>query len=217
MTYSLKALSSLKDIAKEDWDRCANPMQSANPLKKNQSVRFDPFVSYDFLFALEQSQSACPETGWAPYHLVLSHEEKGVCGVVAMYLKNHSQGEYVFDYAWADAFERAGGNYYPKLQVSVPFTPATGRRLLIADTDLHDEVREHLLAGIIQVSEKLGVSSVHLTFLDKAQFDETGKLGFLQRTHNQFHWVNNDYEDFDDFLSQLSSKKRKNIKNLSFD
>ena len=129
-----------------------------------------------------------------------------------MYLKNHSQGEYVFDYSWADAFERAGGRYYPKLQCSVPFTPATGRRLLTRPDIDDPDLEKYLLSGMMQVAEKMDVSSVHVTFADKAQWRLMGGMGFLQRTHNQFHWQNDGYGSFDDFLSALSSKKRKNIR-----
>jgi predicted N-acyltransferase len=129
-----------------------------------------------------------------------------------MYLKNHSQGEYVFDYSWADAFERAGGRYYPKLQVSVPFTPATGRRLLTRPDIDDPDLPKYLAAGMMQVAEQLEVSSVHITFAEKSQWELLGEMGFLQRTHNQFHWQNDGYETFDDFLAALSSKKRKNIR-----
>lgn len=129
-----------------------------------------------------------------------------------MYLKSHSQGEYVFDYSWADAFERAGGRYYPKLQVSVPFTPATGRRLLVKTDTGDPDLEKYLLSGMMQVSEQMEVSSVHVTFADKDQWQIMGDLGFLQRTHNQFHWQNDGYTSFDDFLAALSSKKRKNIR-----
>lgn len=129
-----------------------------------------------------------------------------------MYLKSHSQGEYVFDYSWADAFERAGGRYYPKLQVSVPFTPATGRRLLVKTDTGDPDLEKYLLSGMMQVSEQMEVSSVHITFATKQQWQLMGELGFLQRTHNQFHWQNDGYGSFDDFLGALSSKKRKNIR-----
>jgi len=129
-----------------------------------------------------------------------------------MYLKSHSQGEYVFDYSWADAFERAGGRYYPKLQVSVPFTPATGRRLLVKTDTGDPDLEKYLLSGMMQVSEQMEVSSVHITFATRQQWQLMGELGFLQRTHNQFHWQNDGYSSFDDFLAALSSKKRKNIR-----
>lgn len=129
-----------------------------------------------------------------------------------MYLKSHSQGEYVFDYSWADAFERAGGRYYPKLQVSVPFTPATGRRLLVRTDTGDPDLEKYLLSGMMQVSEQMEVSSVHITFATRQQWQLMGELGFLQRTHNQFHWKNDGYNSFEDFLAALSSKKRKNIR-----
>ncbi|MFT7220349.1 MAG: putative N-acyltransferase, partial [Candidatus Azotimanducaceae bacterium] len=165
--------------------------------------------------SLERSGSAVAQTGWAPYHLALENDEGEMLGVVPMYLKNHSQGEYVFDYSWADAFERAGGRYYPKLQISVPFTPATGRRILTqpqAEIETHRTLDKTMIQGMMEVAEKLGTSSVHMTFADKSQWDMMGEAGFLQRTHNQFHWQNNGYGSFDDFLGDLSSKKRKNIR-----
>jgi uncharacterized protein len=173
---------------------------------------FDPFLSYAFLSALESSGSAVAQTGWAPYHLVLEDSDEIPVGVVPMYLKSHSQGEYVFDYAWADAFERAGGRYYPKLQVSVPFTPATGRRLLVRPDVTDPDLEKYLISGMMQVAEKMEVSSVHVTFADKNQWQGMGEMGFLQRTHNQFHWQNDGFASFDDFLAALSSKKRKNIR-----
>ena len=202
------ACEGIHEISQQDWDACANPGRSG----ADTGIPFDPFLSHAFLSALEQSHSAVAETGWAPYHLALEHETKGVVGVVPMYLKSHSQGEYVFDYSWADAFERAGGRYYPKLQVSVPFTPATGRRLLTRPDAEDPELEKYLLSGLMQVAEQMEVSSVHITFSDKHQWDKMGELGFLQRTHNQFHWKNDNYSNFDDFLAALSSKKRKNIK-----
>lgn len=161
---------------------------------------------------MEQSDSAVAATGWAPYHLSLEDEQGGIWGVLPMYLKSHSQGEYVFDHQWADAFERAGGRYYPKLQVSVPFTPATGRRLLTRPDAEDPDLEKYLMSGMMQVAEQMDVSSVHVTFSDKGQWQIMGEMGFLQRTHNQFHWQNDGYGSFDDFLNALSSKKRKNIR-----
>lgn len=207
MTFSIKAVSSIEEIGQSAWDAVANPA-----LRQPEcGVPFDPFLSYNFLAALEQSGSAVAETGWAPYHLALEDEDK-ILGVIPMYLKSHSQGEYVFDYNWADAFQRAGGRYYPKLQIAVPFTPATGRRILTGASDQSHEYNEYLLSGVMQVAEKLSVSSVHVTFATKDQYEQMGKLGFLQRTHQQFHWLNDNYADFDDFLGALSAKKRKNIR-----
>ncbi len=204
----MKTCAGISEIGQARWDACANPaasgVQVAGP--------YDPFLSYNFLSALEASDSAVARTGWAACHLALEHEADGLVGVVPMYLKGHSQGEYVFDYSWADAFERAGGRYYPKLQISVPFTPATGRRLLVRKDTGDPELEKYLLSGMMQVSEKMEVSSVHITFANREQWDLMGELGFLQRTQNQYHWQNDGYGCFDDFLSVLSSRKRKNIR-----
>lgn len=200
-SYTIRACPTLAEIGQANWDACANP----------SGLAYNPFLSYSFLNALEQSHSAVAETGWAPYHLALESDQ-GLLGVAPMYLKSHSQGEYVFDHGWADAFERAGGHYYPKLQLAVPFTPATGRRLLTKQTETSAEPEKCLLAGVMQVAQKLDVSSVHITFADKSQWQTMGELGFLQRTHNQFHWQNPGYACFDDFLADLSAKKRKNIR-----
>ncbi|MDG1835802.1 MAG: GNAT family N-acetyltransferase [Pseudomonadales bacterium] len=209
MSYTLTACNDIAEIGQEAWDACANP---ASSLYLPEQVQFDPFISYSFLHAIEKSRSAVAETGWAPYHLLLEDDVGKAAGVVPMYLKSHSQGEYVFDYSWADAFERAGGKYYPKLQIAVPFTPATGRRLLVSDSADAESIQEYLLGGVTQVAEKVGVSSVHITYAEKAQWEKMGSLGFLQRTHQQFHWQNQQFSSFDDFLAALSSKKRKNIK-----
>jgi len=209
MSYSLTACNDIAEIGRDRWDDCANPVVAKTSLPL---VPFDPFVSFDFLHALEQSGSAVAETGWAPYHLLLEDGDGRACGIVPMYLKSHSQGEYVFDYSWADAFERAGGQYYPKLQIAVPFTPATGRRLLVPEHPDAEKIQQYLLGGVTQVAEKLDVSSVHITYADKAQWETMGSFGFLQRTHQQFHWQNQGFASFDEFLAALSSKKRKNIK-----
>ena len=206
--YTLKACAGIEEIGQASWNACANPLREGI----DTDMPFDPFVSYQFLHALEKSDSAVARTGWAPYHLALEHDTRGIVGVVPMYLKSHSQGEYVFDYSWADAFERAGGRYYPKLQVSVPFTPATGRRLLARPDVADPDLEKYLISGMMQVAEQLEVSSVHVTFADQQQWQQMGELGFLQRTHNQFHWQNHGYQTFEDFLSDLSSKKRKNIR-----
>lgn len=205
MTYSIKAYAGIGEIGQAAWDACANPSIDGSSCP---DLPFDPFLSYAFLHALEKSGSAVAETGWAPYHLALENDEGSIKGVVPMYLKSHSQGEYVFDYSWADAFERAGGRYYPKFQCSVPFTPATGRRLLTTST----EYEEYLVSGMMQVAEKMKVSSIHVTFAEQEQWARMGKMGFLQRTDKQFHWHNDNYCSFEDFLAQLSSKKRKNIR-----
>jgi len=176
---------------------------------------YNPFNSHAFFDALEKSGSADRTTGWLAQHMVMEHEIDGelkVTGILPCYLKNHSQGEYVFDHGWADGFERAGGNYYPKLQAATPFTPATGRRLLVG-YDENSARRQLLLAGgLQQVCEQLEVSSAHITFLPNDEWEALGKAGYLQRTDQQFHWLNDGYENFDQFLDVLSSRKRKNIR-----
>jgi uncharacterized protein len=194
-----RILNAIDEIDATVWDACAIPSN----LPRN------PFLSHAFLHALEASGSATRKTGWRPYHLVLE-DAGGVLGIVPMYLKSHSQGEYVFDQAWADAWHRAGGRYYPKLQVSIPFTPATGRRLLVREPN--PEIERVLLEACAQVAEQTGVSSLHITFLPEAQWRLAAESGYLQRIDQQFHWCNQDYASFDEFLADLASKKRKNLK-----
>ena len=198
----IKVFPDIREIGQNRWDKCAAPKGST----------FDPFTSYSFLRALEESKSACSESGWSPCHLGLESSSGELLGIVPSYLKSHSQGEYVFDYAWADAFERAGGRYYPKLQISIPFTPVTGRRLLVSDRVDSKGLETELAQGLLTLADRLKASSVHLTFLEKEQWQGLSKLGFLQRTHSQFHWENRDYRSFSEFLDSLASKKRKNIK-----
>ena len=172
--------------------------------------RTTPFLRHAFLKSLEDSGSATARTGWQPFHLALEAGQQ-LLGVVPLYMKGHSQGEYVFDYAWADAWHRAGNEYYPKLQGSVPFTPATGRRLLAAP-DAPEDTAELLLGACMQVAEQTEVSSVHFTFMPEDQWRAAGELGYLRRMDQQFHWRNASYDDFEGFLSELSSKKRKTIR-----
>jgi uncharacterized protein len=193
---------SLDEISREVWDACANP----------PGVPYNPFLAYDFLMSLEESRSACAETGWAPCHLVLEDEEEKVLGVVPMYLKSHSSGEYVFDQSWAHALERAGANYYPKLQVCVPFTPATGRRVLARNCPDVSEVERQLLFASIQAAKQIDVSSLHMTFVEESQALRLQDQGMLVRNDQQFHWDNDGYRTFDDFLTSLNSRKRKNLK-----
>jgi len=200
LTISARILNSMTDLAAEAWNRCANP---------GGNTPYDPFVRHEFLHALEASGSTTAGTGWQPFHLAVEDDGE-LIGVVPLYVKNHSQGEYVFDHSWADAWHRAGQNYYPKLQASIPFTPATGRRLLSRDASQATD--EALLNACVQVTEQLEVSSLHLTFLREDQWQLAGRAGLLQRMDQQFHWHNAGYRSFDDFLDQLTSKKRKNLK-----
>lgn len=211
---SVRLLSSLSDIDRLEWDACANPgWSSTRPLdSKPQDITYNPFLSYDFLSSLEESGSATDRAGWYARHLVLEKPGDAPLAVVPAYLKTHSQGEYVFDHGWADAYERAGGSYYPKLQMSVPFTPVTGRRLLIADQSRHKQIVALLAAAIQQVTVQFEASSAHLTFLTEQEWDALSDMDFLRRTDQQFHWQNNGYASYDDFLAALSSSKRKALR-----
>ncbi len=201
-TAVVRVETEMKNIPAAQWDACANP----------EAGTYDPFVSHAFLCALEESGSATVGTGWLPQHLVLQGEDETAAAVMPCYLKDHSQGEYVFDYGWADAYERAGGRYYPKLQASVPFTPASGRRLLVGDHGNAENLRSMLLNAGIQLTQRIGASSLHFTFMQKEEWDQLGDIGLLQRTDRQFHWINNGYDSFDDFLSELASRKRKVVR-----
>lgn len=196
-TLAIRTLQSISEISENVWNAC---LQTDHP-----------FVTHQFLKALEDSGSATAEAGWMPYHLVLE-QDGAVLGVAPMYVKGHSQGEYVFDHSWAHAYQRAGGSYYPKLQLSVPFSPVTGPRLLVPPGERQKQRKLMLLKGAQQVANQLNISSVHLTFLPDEERDLMAEAGYLVRTGEQFHWVNNDYSDFDDFLNQLSSRKRKAIR-----
>ncbi|MGB3500000.1 MAG: GNAT family N-acetyltransferase [Mesorhizobium sp.] len=192
------------DFARCEWDRLSGT-------SRNESgPAYNPFISYDFLSILEESRTVGARTGWQPHHLRLEDETGRLTGAVAAYLKSHSQGEYVFDQGWADAFERAGGAYYPKLQASVPFTPATGPRLLCADDD--DTVRATLALGLKTVTDRLGVSSSHVTFAQANDIAALSATGYLVRTDQQFHWRNDGYGSYDDFLATLASRKRKALR-----
>lgn len=189
----LKVHDSIQSIAPDDWDACTG--------------RDHPFVRHAFFDALESSGSACTRTGWQPLHLSVDLGD-GLAGVAPAYVKNHSQGEYVFDHGWADAFTRAGGRYYPKLQVSVPFTPVTGPRLM---TRL-PEAAPFLIAGLQSLAEQNSLSSVHATFLQKEQAERLEAAGWLIRMDQQFHWKDAGYADFEGFLGALASRKRKAIR-----
>ncbi|WP_339873774.1 GNAT family N-acetyltransferase [uncultured Brevundimonas sp.] len=199
MSVTLTVHDGIADIGAAAWDACAAPTG-------------DPFVSFDFLHACEASGSAVPARGWAPRHLALRDEAGTALGVMPLYLKGDSQGEYVFDHSWADAFERAGGRYYPKLLGAVPFTPATGPRLLAHPDADAATVREALLQGALALVERLGVSSLHINFPTEPEWQAMGQAGLLQRQDMQFVWRNADYGTFDDFLAALSSSRRKTIR-----
>jgi predicted N-acyltransferase len=197
--FTLQVHDSIAAIGRDAWDACAVPSG-------------DPFVSYDFLDACEASGSAVPSEGWAARHLSLHDEDGVVIGVMPLYLKGHSQGEYVFDHSWADAYQRAGGRYYPKLLGAVPFTPATGPRFLNAPGTDAATVREALLQGALTLTERLGVSSLHVNFPLEAEWRAMAEAGLLPRRDIQFIWRNDGYQSFDDFLGALSSNRRKTIR-----
>jgi len=199
---TLRLAASAADIGVAAWNACANPEAARDP---------HPFNRFEFFHAVEESGSATARTGWHPSHLVLEGAN-GIDGILPMYLKSHSQGEYVFDQAWADALERAGGDYYPKLQASVPFTPVTGRRFLIRKGFDRAATGKMLLAGGAAAVREVGASSLHITFLAKEEWDAAGAAGLLQRTDQQFHWHNEGYASFEEFLGALSSSKRKNLR-----
>jgi predicted N-acyltransferase len=235
---TLRVASAIGEIAPGAWDACANPAAvpeaavgpdhdlRADPRLKSQDCEgellealalvsksdYNPFISHAFLSAIERSGSARNRTGWQPMHLIAEAKGGEILGVAPCYAKSHSQGEYVFDHGWADAYERAGGSYYPKLQVSVPFTPATGRRLLARPGPQAEAVRGLLADGLAEVCRRSNASSVHVTFATEPEWRLLGAHDYLQRTHRQFHWENAGYETFDAFLAALSSRKRKTIR-----
>ncbi len=194
--------ASIAEIGRNAWNGCnAAPDYAANP-----------FTSFDFLQALEESGSVAARTGWLPRHLSVQDECGQVAGVMPLYVKSHSQGEYVFDHAWAQAYMHAGGRYYPKLQCAVPFTPATGPRLIVRAGPHREAVQDTLLAGARAVCEQTGASSLHITFPLEAEWRRMGEEGLLLRQDQQYHWLNAGYASFDDFLTALSSGRRKTIR-----
>ena len=197
-TVTIRIASSILDVPAADWDACAG---DANP-----------FVSHAFLASLEESGSASKRSGWQAQHLLLELAGGVVAGVVPCYLKSHSYGEYVFDHGWAQAYERAGGRYYPKLQVAVPFTPATGPRVLVRPGPEANRHRRALIAGLVELAGRQRVSSLHVTFTTEAECADLRAADFLVRIGQQFHWRNQGYRTFDDFLAALNSRKRKAIR-----
>jgi uncharacterized protein len=221
----LEAVPSVGDIPAGEWDACANPTRNPDSIERLDTLAlppangscagsgssYNPFVSHAFFSAVEKSGSATAKTGWGPRHLLAKIDGR-IAGIVPCYLKSHSQGEYVFDRGWADAYERAGGRYYPKLQASVPFTPATGPRLLIRDDVDTDLVGSALASGLVALCDASNASSVHVTFAREAEQKFLSEHEFLERTDQQFHWQNQGFGNFDDFLATLNSRHRKSIK-----
>ncbi len=213
---SIEAVGGLASIGRDEWNSLANPgwrLEDGGRAVETVAAPppFNPFVSYDFLACLEESGCVGQRAGWLPRHLVVRAPDGTALAAAPAYLKSHSKGEYVFDYGWADAFERAGGRYYPKLQVSVPFTPAQGPRLLVGDTD--QKARRNVLAhALVALAEETNASSVHVTFTEEDDFAALTEAGYLPRYDTQFHFQNRGYTTPDDFLAALASRKRKQIK-----
>ncbi|MGO8840885.1 MAG: GNAT family N-acetyltransferase [Methyloceanibacter sp.] len=204
----VRVSSRIADVPAAEWDTCARGGDSTAASGRPSN----PFISHAFLEALEESGAATRATGWLPQHLLLEDAEVRLAGCMPCYLKSHSYGEYVFDQAWADAYDRAGGSYYPKLQSAVPFTPVTGKRVLIREGPDHTKRESILLQAATTLAQRLDTSSLHVTFLTRDEWELAGRLGFLQRTDQQFHWRNEGYGSFEDFLGALSSRKRKTIR-----
>lgn len=225
--FRIRIAQSLVDLPARTWNMCAAETVEPSAQAKSELEstvgdlssalstpgNFDnPFVSHEFLSSLEASKSVGGRTGWQPRHLLAEDSAGEIQGVAPCYVKTHSRGEYVFDHGWAEAFERAGGAYYPKLQVAVPFTPVTGPRLLARPGPKMHATRDALADALAEITTASELSSAHVTFLTEAEWRALGERGFLRRTDQQFHWENAGYGSFDDFLAALASRKRKTIR-----
>ncbi len=222
---TIRVATSLDAVPAAIWNACANPralrlIESGPALESNaeapdsisQQDDDNPFVSHAFLRALEESLCVGGRTGWSPAYLLVEDADGALLAASPSYLKSHSQGEYVFDHGWADAYERAGGRYYPKLQVAAPFTPATGPRLLVAEGARSDEARATLLSGLEGLRRQTQASSIHVTFTQEPDVSALMAAGYLERNDLQFHWQNQGFASYDDFLATLASRKRKALK-----
>src|SRR5580692_9470503 len=196
---ALRVHPRVAEVGREAWDACA-------------AAGGGPFMRFDFLDACEQAGCAVERTGWGPRHLSVEDEAGRVAAVMPLYLKSHSQGEYIFDGSWADAYERAGGAYYPKLQCASPFSPVTGPRLIVREDVDRGAARKILLGGALTVCDRFGASSLHVTFPNESDWRFMGEQGLLQRQNQQYHWRNAGYATFEDFLGALSSGRRKTIR-----
>jgi predicted N-acyltransferase len=201
-TVGLRVVDSLSAVDAEQWDACALAPGAAG----------SPFLCHAFLKALEDSKSVGRRTGWQPQYLLAETDDGTLQGAVPLYVKGHSQGEYIFDHGWAQAFERAGGRYYPKLQAAVPFTPVPGPRLFARPGPYADSVRDAMIDMLAKIAGDNNISSVHATFCTEADWKRFGARGWLLRLGRQYHWANAGYKTFDDFLGALASRKRKAIR-----
>ena len=197
---NVELISKLSDLSKSDWD--------------SLNTSSHPFISYDFLNSLEVSKSVHSSTGWNPQHIIIKNKDQEIIGVSPNYLKMHSYGEYIFDHSWANAFENAGGQYYPKLICAIPFTPATGPRIMInpKNTD-YKKIFELIIKTYELIVKNNKLSSAHINFTTDDFNKRLRNDNWIKRTGLQFHWHNNNYETFNDFLNQLKSSKRKAIRN----
>lgn len=200
--FKARIVTGLGEIDPGAWNTVANP----------GGVAYDPFLSWEFLHALEVSGAATPETGWSPCHIVVEDPSDTIIAAMPLYAKTHSQGEFVFDHSWAEAYQRAGGHYFPKLLSAVPFTPVTGRRLLTKPGPDQTRLGNALISAAIQVAAQNDFSSLHVNFVSPDQAADLKELGLLIRNDQQFHWRNEGYDSFDEFLAALSSSKRKNLR-----
>ncbi len=203
---TIRVERSFTAISPESWSRLSGAS------KGGTTIAYNPFVSHAFLSSLEESGSATAETGWLGHHLLLETDRGDLIGGLPGYLKTHSQGEYVFDHGWADAFERAGGRYYPKLQCSIPFTPATGPRLLVAEGLQRLPIQSAIAESLKEVVRRLGISSAHVTFVPDEEIGVFEMDGYLHRTDQQFHFINDGYANHEEFLETLASRKRKALR-----
>ena len=203
-SIEISILASLREIDAAEWDACAAP-EASDGGRPN-----DPFTTHRFLSALEDSRSVGTGTGWQPQYLT-ARADGELIATAPLYAKGHSQGEYIFDHNWAQAYERAGGRYYPKLQMAVPFTPATGRRFLVKP-GFEEAGMAALTQGAVQIADQNNLSSLHITFCTEAERAAGRDMGLLERTSQQYHWLNQGYADFDDFLTALAARKRKAIR-----
>ncbi|TDR94396.1 GNAT family N-acetyltransferase [Enterovirga rhinocerotis] len=203
----VRLAQGLGAVAAAEWNACANPGTPHPGLDETHN----PFVSHAFLSALEDSGCVGSRTGWSPAHLLVPGADGRLAAAAPCYLKSHSMGEYVFDSGWADAYEQAGGRYYPKLQVAVPFTPVSGPRLMVRP-GAPDEARAALIGGLKALRTQIGASSTHVTFLGEPDCEALAARGYLVRTDKQFHWIDEGFGDFEGFLAALASRKRKAIR-----
>lgn len=203
-TVSVQMLENLGQISAQEWDSCACPEATSG--RPN-----DPFTTHRFLRALETSGSVGTGTGWTPRHLVARMRDE-IIGVMPLYAKGHSQGEYIFDHSWAHAFERAGGRYYPKLLSAVPFTPATGRRFLVRPGSTEETAAAALVQGAVEIAAQNDVASFNVNFCTSAEVEAGTSMGLLHRTGQQFHWQSDGFADFEGFLESLASRKRKQVR-----